>query len=190
MPLCLWEIGIGNFIQAYKKNDLNRQGAVTINRKDLLNSPIADARFLWRDKRVTEKRATGGVEHIRLMVELYGENDGIDWTCKVEFTFSNAESIGCKVVKGLKEYIQLVDTGKEVHFGFLQPMSGLATEEDLLTPGAVDRRLGEGRTAEVLRNICYSILYPESRTQATDIASTSWRKLREAIKKNVRFFST
>ena len=181
--LCLWEIGVANFIQAYKKNDLNRQGAVTINRKDLLNSPIADARFLWRNKQVTEKQKSGGIEHVRLTVELGGENDGIDWSCKVEFTFSNAESIGCKVVSGLKEYIRLVDEDKGVHFGFLQPMSGLATEEDLLTSGAVDRRLGEGRTAEVLRNICYSILHPESRIQATDSIQANWKQLQVAIKK-------
>ena len=180
--LCLWEIGVSNFIQSSKKNDLNRQGAVTINRKDLVNSPIADARFLWRNKRVTEKRNGGGVEHVRLTVELVGENDGTDWSCKAEFTFSNAESIACKVIGNFKEYFRLVDQGKGVHFGFLQPMSGLATEEDLLTPGAVDRRLGEGRTAEVLRNICYSILHPESRVQAAEIAETNWEKLREAIK--------
>lgn len=181
--LCLWEIGVANFIQAYKKNDLNRQGAVTINRKDLLNSPIADARFLWRNKQVTEKRVSGGVEHVRLTVILEGVNGGINWSCKAEFTFSNAESIGCKVVGGLKEYTRLVNEGKGVHFGFLQPMSGLATEEDLLTPGAVDRRLGEGRTAEVLRNICYSILNPESHIQATNNAQTNWKQLQAAIKK-------
>lgn len=181
--LCLWEIGVTNFIPAYKKNDLNRLGAVTINRKDLLNSPIADARFLWRNKRVTNNRNGGGVEHVRLTVELSGENDGTAWACKAEFTFSNAESISCKVVGGLKEYIQLVEKGKGVHFGFLQPMSGLTTEEDLLTPGAVDRRLGEGRTAEVLRNICYSILHPESREQAANSSDTNWKRLNEAIRK-------
>jgi ABC-type cobalamin/Fe3+-siderophores transport system ATPase subunit len=178
--LCLWEIGVAKFIQAHKKNDLNRQGAVTINRRDLLNSPIADARFLWRNKQVTEKRASG-VEHIRLVIELTGETDGSAWGCKAEFTFSNAESIGCRVVGDLRRYSQLAEQGKGVQFGFLQPMSGLATEEDLLTPGAIDRRLGEGRTAEVLRNICYSILNPENRGQTDKLIQNNWKKLREAI---------
>ncbi len=181
--LCLWEIGVVNFVQAHQKNDLNRQGAATINRKDLLNTPIADARFLWRSKKVTENKKGGGVEHVRLTVELTGEQDGKDWNCKTEFTFANAESISCKIVSGLKQYSQLIDQNKAVHFGFLQPMSGLATEEDLLTPGAVDRRLGEGRTAEVLRNICYSILHPEIPSQATNNGQTNWEKLREAIRK-------
>jgi len=38
--LCLWEIGVTNYLKAYQKNDLNRKGAVAINRRDLLNSPI------------------------------------------------------------------------------------------------------------------------------------------------------
>jgi len=181
--LCLWEIGVINFIQASKKNDLNRQGAVTINRKDLMNSPIADARFLWRNKHVTERGEQGGTDHVRLVVELSGEDDGKEWSCKAEFTFSNAESISCKIVKGLQIYRRLIEESKGVHFGFLQPMSGLATEEDLLTPGAIDRRLGEGRTAEVLRNICYSILHPESRSQAIETSANDWKKLREAVKK-------
>lgn len=181
--LCLWEIGIASFTQASRKNDLNRQGAITINRKDLLNSPIADARYLWHNKAVTNKKAGGGVEHVRLSVELTGEDDGEDWACKADFTFSNAESIACKVVSGYKKYAELVERGKGVRFGFLQPMSGLATEEDLLTSGAIDRRLGEGRTAEVLRNICYSILNPEHRIQSTEAISSGWKKLKDAIKK-------
>ena len=40
---------------------------------------------------------------------------------------------------------------------FLPPMSGLASTETRLDGGAVDVRVGEGRTAEVLRNLCYSI---------------------------------
>jgi hypothetical protein len=36
-------------------------------------------------------------------------------------------------------------------------MSGLATEEPLLPPGRVNVLIGQGRTAEVLRNLCYSV---------------------------------
>lgn len=43
--LCLWEIGVVNYLQAKQKGDLNRKDSITINRKDLVNSPIADARF-------------------------------------------------------------------------------------------------------------------------------------------------
>jgi len=36
-------------------------------------------------------------------------------------------------------------------------MSGLAATETRLDQGAVNVRVGEGRTAEVLRNLCYSV---------------------------------
>ncbi len=44
---------------------------------------------------------------------------------------------------------------------FLGPMSGLAANETRLDPGAIDVRLGEGRTAEVLRNLCYQVISSE-----------------------------
>jgi len=40
---------------------------------------------------------------------------------------------------------------------FLPPMSGLAATETRLDQGAVNVRIGEGRTAEVLRNLCLRI---------------------------------
>ena len=44
-----------------------------------------------------------------------------------------------------------------VRIAFLPPMSGLAATETRLDHGAVNVRLGEGRTAEVLRNLCHGI---------------------------------
>jgi len=40
-------------------------------------------------------------------------------------------------------------------------LSGLAAEEDRLDSGAIRVRLGEGRTAEVLRNLCYAVFSSE-----------------------------
>ena len=44
-----------------------------------------------------------------------------------------------------------------VQIAFLPPMSGLAATETRLDHGAVNVRVGEGRTAEVLRNLCFHI---------------------------------
>lgn len=180
--LCLWEIGVTNFIQAKQKGRLKKEEYITINRKDLLNSPIADARFLWRNRQVTQKNAKGNIDHVLLNVSLSGQDDTVHWTCKAEFRWSNTESISCRVLSGLKELTELYDRDKGVRFGFLQPMSGLATEEFQLPTGAVDVRLGEGRTAEVLRNICYGILYPETRLLARTSSADNWKKLKEALK--------
>jgi ABC-type cobalamin/Fe3+-siderophores transport system ATPase subunit len=179
--LCLWEIGVTNFIQASQRKDL-KNDRVTINRKDLLNSPIADARFLWRNRKVTEKNGQGHTKHVKLQVELEGEEQGKSWLCKAEFEFSNTESFSCRLVSGSDEIIQLYNSGEGIHFGFLQPMSGISTNEDKLTQGSIERKLGEGKTAEVLRNICYEILYPDSPHPKGYDPEEKWLKLCKGVK--------
>lgn len=181
--LCLWEIGVKNYISGVKKSDLNRQGAVTINRRDLLNSPISDARFLWKSKKVTQLNDSGrGQFHVPISVELTGETKGEKWVCKAEFTFSNAESFSCKIVSGLQQIVSLYDNDIGIHFGFLQPMSGISTSEDKLTQGSIERKLGEGKTAEVLRNICFEILQPETVSRNIIDSELNWIKLCNVIK--------
>jgi hypothetical protein len=57
---------------------------------------------------------------------------------------------------------------------FLPPMSGLAANETRLDPGAINVRLGEGRTAEVLRNLCYQIA-------TSSEGAGNWRRLQSRI---------
>ncbi|MDR2466217.1 MAG: ATP-binding protein [Prevotellaceae bacterium] len=71
----------------------------------------------------------------------------------------------------------LYDEGRAVRFDYLPPMSGISAIEDKLHRGAVVRRLGEGRTAEVLRNICHRILYPETSRESVRDPHESWNKL-------------
>ena len=57
------------------------------------------------------------------------------------------------------------DLAGSAQIAFLPPMSGLAATEIHLPEGAVKVRIGEGRTAEVLRNLCYSISSDEERPE-------------------------
>ncbi|MDR1183143.1 MAG: ATP-binding protein [Bacteroidales bacterium] len=180
--LCLWEIGVRNFIAAVANEGekLNKNNRVTLNRKDLLNTPIEDARFLWTGK----KTANGikGNSNVILAIEVEGEDEGKKWICRTEFHYDNTESFSCGITKGLTEITKLFEEGKAVHFGFLQAMSGISTTEDKLTRGAIERRLGEGKTAEVLRNICYEILYPEIPRSKEYNPEENWNKLKKIIK--------
>jgi predicted ATPase len=179
--LCLWEIGVRNFIAAkVQQRKLNKNNRVTLNRKDLLNSPVEDARFLWTGKKTSS--STNGNKNVILAVEIEGENEGKKWTCRAEFYYDNAESFSCGVTKGLDEITRLFNDNTPVHFGFLQAMSGISVAEDKLTHGAIERRLGEGKTAEVLRNICYEIVYPEIKTKENAKIEKNWNRLCEVIK--------
>lgn len=117
-----------------------------------------------------------------MIVELEGDTNGKKWICKTEFIFSNAESFTCRVTTGLQDMIELYENHNGIHFCFLQPMSGISTTEDKLTQGSIDRKLGEGKTAEVLRNICHEILNPEIQRDEEYNPQESWDKLCNAIK--------
>ena len=60
-----------------------------------------------------------------------------------------------------------------VRLAYLPPMSGLSANETRIDPGAINVRLGEGRTAEVLRNLCHQIVAERK---------SDWLKLKDDIR--------
>lgn len=174
--LALWDIGLRrwNEKRAGKATPEKRPG-VTINRRDLIAVPVPHANLLWRDLHVRDvQRANGAQEtkNVRIDVIVDGVTNGRAWTCGLEFDYANEESFYCRPLRRSEaknpERMPVPDECANVRVAFLPPMSGLAATETRLDPGAVNVRLGEGRTAEVLRNLCFQIVIGE---QGLD----SWR---------------
>jgi energy-coupling factor transporter ATP-binding protein EcfA2 len=181
--LALWDIGVKrwNERRGGKVTPEKRPG-VTINRRDLIAVPIPDANLLWRDLHVRDVRKVGGkqeTKNIRVDIVVEGVTQGKAWTCGLEFDYANEESFYCRPLRLSEEKgadrMPLPDEAGKVRVAFLPPMSGLAANETRLDPGAINVRLGEGRTAEVLRNLCYQIL-----TGRPD-GHERWRHLSERI---------
>ena len=169
--LALWEIGLRKWLEKRSAKDTpEKRPGVTINRRDLIAVPVPDANLLWTDLHVRalhrndDKHVT---RNIRIEILVSGVTDGSGWDCGFEFDFANSESFYCRPLR-IKEEPQLVrmPVPKEtapVRVAFLPPMSGMAATEDRLQDGAVNVRIGEGRTAEVLRNLCYQIYMAEDK---------------------------
>ena len=90
-----------------------------------------------------------------------GCGKGRAWRCGLEFDYANEESFYCRPLRldagGAGARMGIPDEAQRVRVALLPPLSGLATTETRLDSGAVNVRIGEGRTAEVLRNLCYGI---------------------------------
>ena len=86
-------------------------------------------------------------------------NEGYeDWGCGLEFYYSNEESFYCRPLGWKTDSpSQVPEAATGVRFAYLPPMSGLAANETRLGSGAINVRIGQGRTAEVLRNLCYQL---------------------------------
>lgn len=161
--LALWDIGVKRWIERRGGGPApEKRTGVTINRRDLIAAPVPAANLLWRDLHVregTRKNGSKGTQNILIGIQLDGVNEGKSWTCGLEFDYANEESFYCRPMKdsaGARS--EVPHHLAELRLAYLQPMSGLAANELRLDEGAINVRLGEGRTAETLRNLCWQAL--------------------------------
>ncbi|MDE0717211.1 MAG: AAA family ATPase, partial [Rhodospirillaceae bacterium] len=164
--LALWDIGVKrwNEKRAGKSAPEKRPG-VTVNRRDLFAIPHPSAKHLWRGlhvrniRQVDDRQRTDPVR-IDLIVEGVGRDTA--WKCGLEFDYANEESFYCRPLRledgKSPSRMPVPKEAGATQIAFLPPMSGLAATETRLDPGAVNVRVGEGRTSEVLRNLCFRIL--------------------------------
>ena len=174
--LALWDVGLKRWLEKRGAGAVPaKRPGVTVNRRDLIALPVPTAKLLWRDLHThTGGRYEDGrqrTEHVRIEIVV----DGIDWSCGLEFDYANEESFYCRPLRREDgERMPVPEAARDVRVAYLPPMSGLAANETRLDRGAINVRLGEGRTAEVLRNLCYRILEEED-------GEARWERLDERI---------
>ena len=159
--LSLWELGLRRWRE--RSGGQSRQRGVSINRLDLLSVPVGHSNLLWRGLQTregTRKNGKPGTANVRIEITVDGiSQDGKEWTCGLEFDYVNRESFYCRplrIADGDERMPIPREAGQE-RIAFLPPMSGLSASEPILQPGRVNVLLGEGRTAEVLRNLCLNV---------------------------------
>jgi energy-coupling factor transporter ATP-binding protein EcfA2 len=166
--LALWDIGVKRWVEkrGFKETPSERPG-VTINRRDLIAIPAPSSKLLWRNLHVRDVQRSEGktvkTKNIRIDIIVSGVSEGKVWKCGLEFDYHSEEAFYCRPLRksdhNKKERMPVPTEIQSLKLAFLQPMSGLAASETrLFDMGAINVRLGEGRTAEVLRNLCYQII--------------------------------
>ncbi len=149
--LALWRSGI----EAIVGQTGTPWPGVLLNRLALTHTPVSDTRQIWRNLDI------GDAGSMAVWVE--GEGPAGSWRLGLDFTFGNRESIHCWPT--ILPHDALLpdspldeDTRFSQRIAFLPPMSGLATEETEVPPGRIDVLIGEGQTAQILRNLCLRVL--------------------------------
>jgi hypothetical protein len=145
--ISLWELGLRKW--AEQTNVVT----TTINRYDIYAAPVPSVRQLWKDLNVENN-----------VIEIFaaGFTQGKNWHIGFEFIYANPESINCRITSEIDALLDIFQNGLLEQVGFLPPLSGLAAIEDKLPIGSIRARIGEGRTAEVLRNLCW-LVYEQNR---------------------------
>lgn len=170
--LALWDVGLRKWNEEYKGKTVSPQRpGVTINRRDLVAIPVPGANLLWRNLHVRDVKKQNGkqqTQNIRIDIIVDGVKDGKAWSCGLEFDYANDESFYCRPLRLNNEKdllrMSVPPEAAETLIAFLPPMSGLTDREFLKQPGEIGFLIGQGETAQVLRNLCYQ-LFSQSKDQ-------------------------
>lgn len=163
--LALWDIGLKQWNEKYfGKPSPEKRPGVTINRNDLISLPVPTANLLWKDLHTREMKRKNGeqdTKNIRIEIVVHGITDGKEWKCGLEFDYANEESLYCRPLRLTEDEkfqrMPIPTEANRVSISFLPPMSGLAAIEPKWERGRIGVLLGEGQTAQVLRNLCFQI---------------------------------
>lgn len=179
--LALWNIGAKQWLAKRGKTSApeKKRLGVTIGRQELLALPHPNASLLWRDAHTRNVQRVGSKQkrsNVRIEISVHGVANNEAWICGLEFDYANPEFIYCRPLRidktNSKKQMLIPAQVSETKVVYLPPMSGLAATEIKLDPGAINVRIGEGRTAEVLRNLCWNIASEKN---------GKWEKLAEKI---------
>jgi energy-coupling factor transporter ATP-binding protein EcfA2 len=161
--LALWQSGVREWLSPRAGSTASERTGVTLNRLGLTHTPIAEARLLWRNLRVNAQTGGGDgtAQDVFIDVLVEGQDAGGLWSCGLEFHYGNAESIYCRPLRlpasSARDRMDVPAEAANVRIAFLPPMSGLATDETEVPAGRIDVLIGEGQTAQVLRNLCLRV---------------------------------
>lgn len=181
--IALWDIGLRLWnIKRSGKTSPEKRPGVTINRRDIA-IPVPVANLLWRDLHVRNVERVAGkprTQNILIEIVVDGVTNDKSWACGLEFDYANEESFYCRPLRitdgNQLQRMPIPIESSDIRVAFLPPMSGLAAIEPKLETGRINVLIGEGQTAQVLRNLCYQI-YERHET------NKNWQELIGHIKK-------
>ncbi|MBK6961863.1 MAG: AAA family ATPase [Gammaproteobacteria bacterium] len=168
--LALWDVGWRRWAEKRDRSTPGKRPGVTINRRDLYSIPVPSARLLWKDLH-TQDTSKQRAEKTYIVLTAEGIHDDKPWVCALEFYYANEESFYCRLRDSADGVIP--EGARHHSVVYLPPMSGLAEREYRKEQGEIKVLIGEGQTAQVLRNLCWQLFSMEDKR--------AWRQLVDHI---------
>jgi energy-coupling factor transporter ATP-binding protein EcfA2 len=172
--LALWELGLRTFHarraphepgRGHRAARSPRPLGVSLQRRDLTQIPLPSANHLWHRTEVRAGRPSSGerAQPLRMELAVDGHSGGERWSCGLELDYNNDDSLYCRPLRlpGFREskvhgakFSAIAEAATAVRVAYLPPMAGVAVSEPKWERGRVNVLLGEGQTAQVIRNLC------------------------------------
>lgn len=151
--LALWSQAVRTWHDVRKDSSAKERTATSMNRLNIVSVPVQRTRLFWHNTTVRR-----GNKDVPMVITV-----GVDFNGKVHdlpmrFRSQGDELVYCTPDESVIGNLDLIRYAASIRVELLYPMSGLDTEEPVLQPGRVDVLLGQGRTADVLRNLCLAVV--------------------------------
>lgn len=146
--LALWSQAVKTWYDIRKDSSARERTATGLNRLNIVAVPVQRTRFFWHNTRV---------QHVPLTITVGVEFKGAVAPLTMKFSHRGDELVYCTPDENGMRNLGLIGHAASISVELLYPMSGLETEEPILQPGRIDVLLGQGQTAQVLRNLCLMV---------------------------------
>lgn len=147
--LALWSQAVKTWYDIRSESSAKERTATPMNRLNIVSVPVKRTRFFWHDAKVRT-----GARDISLIVSVGVEYKGQVKALPMRFRNHGDELVYCAPDESVGSDLEFIGRAAAINVELLYPMSGLETEEPVLQPGRIDVLLGQGQTAQVLRNLC------------------------------------
>lgn len=167
--LALWSQALKTWLDARKSSSAKERPAIPLNRLSIVSVPVQRTRYFWHNTQVRT-----GNQDVPLVITV-----GVWWDDQlvpVSMSFRNQgdELVYCTPDLLIIRNMRLIEYAASINVELLYPMSGLETEEPILQPGRIGVLLGQGQTAQVLRNLCLMV----AKDQPDD-----WKRIAQLMKR-------
>ena len=147
--IALWSQAVKTWFDAKGQSPPKERTATSLNRLNILSVPVQRTRYFWHN---TVVRSGNRNIFVLITVGFQHENEVVPVTMR--FRNQGDELVYCAPDEETLAGPKVIEAAAKLDVELLYPMSGLETEESILQPGRIDVLLGQGQTAQVLRNLC------------------------------------
>ncbi len=167
--IALWSQAVQSWFLRKGKAPPSERTATGLNRLTVTAVPVRSARDYWHNMTVR-----AGAANIPLEITLGVMHDNRISPVTMRFRASGDDTLYCTPDAEALSSPGLMAAAAELKVRLLYPMSGIETEEPVIQPGRIDVLLGQGQTAQVLRNLCLMVLHDNG---------AGWKRIRTLMQR-------
>ena len=150
--IALWSQAVKAWFDSKGKAPPTEPASTSLNRLNIASVPIQRTRELWHNMEVRT-----GNQEIPILITLGVLHANAVVPITMRFRNHGDDLVYCTPDETSLARPEVIATAAELDVELVCPMAGIESEEPVLRPGRIKVLLGQGRTGQVLRNLCLAV---------------------------------